>query len=96
MVYADDNLSTAEVLFDGASQAGEYILSGQSIAEKGVYEFRNMEVIMKPDSQTFVVVKINNVASYGNDISFITTPIKILLKARACIDGERYTNEMKC
>ena len=51
---------------------------------------------MKPDSQTFVVVKINNVASYGNDVSFITTPTKILLKTRACIDGERYTDEMRC
>jgi hypothetical protein len=28
----------------------EYIVSGQSIANAGVYEFSNMEVVIKPNS----------------------------------------------
>ena len=39
---------------------------------------------------------VNNVADYGNDVQFVNSPSRILLKARSCIKGESYSESMTC
>mgnify|MGYP006969962016 CR=1 FL=1 len=75
----------------------QYVIKGGgSIANKGLYEFSNVEVRIKPNTLAVLIIKINGLSNYGNDVSFIENPIKMYMYARPCIAGEMYTALATC
>ena len=50
-----------------------------------------MEVRIKPYSFAVIILRVNSLSNYGNDIPFIESPIRFYIYARPCIAGEMYT-----
>jgi hypothetical protein len=71
-------------------------INGRQIANKGFYDFSNVEVRIKPDSYAVLMIKVNSLSNYGNDIPFIENPIRFYIYARSCIAGEMYTELLTC
>jgi len=45
------------------------IIGGESIANKGLYEFNNVELRIKPGTDAVIQIKIYGLSNYGNDMS---------------------------
>jgi hypothetical protein len=51
---------------------------------------------MSPNTTEFAQIRIENMNDYGNNISFIETPMIIIVAARACEMGESFTEDLQC
>ena len=73
--YTDDSNSIAQIEFVGGVLGNNAIIKGDSIANKGLYEFSDVELRIKPGTEATIQVRVQGLSNYGNDIPFIERPI---------------------
>ena len=65
-VYTDDSSSIASLRFYPTVPVDSLIMGNQAIANKGVFYFDRVKINLKPGSQHYIQIVINNLPSYGN------------------------------
>jgi len=85
--------STASLVFENSTLG--IIRKGRTIADYGMYEFLDLQVMMKPNTTAILNLKVKALTTYNNDIPFIQEPLKIYIYARPCQAGEMYKADGK-
>lgn len=91
--YKYDNKSKATIDWDGIPPSEGKIASNTVQAQQGVYNFTNLDFTLKPGTSREVKITIKDFDAYGEKarIPFLIEPYKIMISARACIEGEEFT-----
>lgn len=78
-------------------ESGELELTGSNaVATNGIFEFTNLKVLMKPGTESALKFTIENMESYGSEISFLQTPWIVPIVSLNCLVGEHLTSESEC
>jgi hypothetical protein len=62
----------------------------------GVYRFNNVTVSAIPGTPVNLALNIAGVQTYGNNVSFMNTPLSFTVALRPCYLGESYLTDNSC
>ena len=98
LLYADEETAIATIDFadDLPGRDAAAVISGrEAIASGGVFTFPSLIIRQTPDSTSQIELTVD-VEVFGNAVEFVQFPPAFEVQARACIEGERYRDDLSC
>jgi hypothetical protein len=87
-VYKTDSVSKAK-LVNALGGFSVNIQNGQAIADKGVFTFYNVIITAMPGSKVKTKMIVEGMETFGNNLTFVDTPVQFSIDLRGCNSGEQ-------
>ena len=72
------------------------MLGSDAVARRGVFKFSAFKVRIKPSTSADITFQFQGMPTSGTPIGFLDNSPVFTVTARACVEGEQYTEDLSC